>query len=226
MYSIRELFRRCLSGECPLCSWPALAGDLCTRCEAEVQCVNRASQERDGHTVVAATYYAQPGDRLMRAFKEGGQLHHAGLFARLLWGVMQSHQPILPRLAALVPIPSDLRSARRRGFNPACEIAVELSRLSRLPLRRLWLTRTRTGESQKSLDRAARRKSVEGLYQSPIVLPEVWVGLVDDVMTTGSTLEAGASALLRAGVQGVIGLVAARTPHPDRRDQADLDPYQ
>ncbi len=212
MYSIRELFRRCLSGECPLCSWPALAGDLCTRCEAEVQCVNRASQECDGHTVIAATYYAQPGDRLMRAFKEGGQLHHAGLFARLLWGVMQSHQPTLPRLAALVPIPSDLRSARRRGFNPACEIAVELSRLSRLPLRRLWLTRTRTGESQKSLDRVARRRSVSDLYRCDMTLPDVWVGVVDDVTTTGSTLDAAACALRQAGARGVVGLVGAKTP--------------
>lgn len=212
MYSIRELFRRCLCGECPLCSWPAVAGDLCTRCEALVRCVNSSSQERDGCMVVAATHYAPPGDRLMRAFKEGGQLNHAGLFARLLWTAMRSHHPALPVLAALVPIPSDLRAARRRGFNPAGEIAVELSRLSGLPLRRLWLTRTRSGESQKSLDRVARRRSVSDLYRCDIRLPNVWMGLVDDVTTTGSTLEAAASALREAGARGVIGLVGAKTP--------------
>lgn len=212
MYSIRELFRRCLCGECPLCSWPAVAGDLCTRCEALVRCVNSSSQERDGCTVIAATHYAPPGDRLMRAFKECGQLNHAGLFARLLWTAMRSHHPALPVLAALVPIPSDLRAARRRGFNPAGEIAVELSRLSGLPLRRLWLTRTRSGESQKSLDRVARRRSVSDLYRCDIRLPNVWVGLVDDVTTTGSTLEAAACALREAGAQGVIGLVGAKTP--------------
>ncbi len=212
MYSIRELFRRCLCGECPLCSWPAAAGDLCRRCEAAVRCVSSSAQERNGCTVVASTYYAAPADRLMCAFKEGGQLNHAGLFARLLWDAMRSHQPILPGLAALVPIPSDLRAARRRGFNPAAEIAVELSRLSRVPLRRLWLTRTRSGDSQKSLDRVARRHSVSDLYRCDITLPDVWVGVVDDVTTTGSTLEAAACALRQAGARGVVGLVGAKTP--------------
>lgn len=212
MYSIQELFRRCLCGECPLCSWPAVAGDLCVRCEAEVRCVSGSTRERNGYTVVAGAYYAQPADRLMRAFKEGGQLNHAGLFARLLWNAMRSHQPILPGLAALVPIPSDLRAARRRGFNPAGELAVELSRLSRLPLRRLWLTRTRSGESQKSLDRIARRRSVFDLYRCDIPLPDAWVGVVDDVTTTGSTLEAAAYALRQAGARGVVGLVGAKTP--------------
>lgn len=212
MYSIRELFRRCLCGECPLCHWPSVAGDLCTRCEDAVRCVNHSIQERNGCIVVAATYYAPPCDRLMRTFKQGGQLNHAGLFARLLWTAMRSHHSALPELAALVPIPSDVRAARRRGFNPACEIAVELSRQSRLPARRLWLTRTRSGESQKSLDRIARRRSVSDLYRCDIRLPDVWVGVVDDVTTTGSTLEAAACALRQAGARGVVGLVGAKTP--------------
>ena len=212
MYSIRELFRRCLGGTCPLCDWPAPAGDLCIRCESTVQREKILSRTSGGLTVIAATVYARPGDQLMRALKEGGQLNHAGLYARLLWRAMRSMQPSLPRLTALVPIPADLRAAQRRGFNPACEIAVELSRLSRLPVKRLWLARTRSGESQKSLDRTARQQSVCGLYTCDKPLPEVWVGLVDDVTTTGSTLDAAAYALCQAGARGVIGLVGAKTP--------------
>jgi len=212
MYSIRELFRRCLGGACPLCDWPAAAGDLCSHCESTVRCEKSLSRTSGGLTVIAATVYARPGDQLMRALKEGGQLNHAGLYARLLWRAMRSMQPSLPRLTALVPIPADLRAAQRRGFNPACEIAVELSRLSRLPVKRLWLARTRSGESQKSLDRTARQQSVCGLYTCDKPLPEVWVGLVDDVTTTGSTLDAAAYALCQAGARGVIGLVGAKTP--------------
>ena len=212
MYSIRELFRRCLGGACPLCDWPALAGDLCSHCESTVRCDKSLSQTSGGLTVIAATAYARPGDQLMRALKEGGQLHHAGLYARLLWSAMRATEPPQPSLAALVPIPADLRAAQRRGFNPACEIAVELSRLSRLPVKRLWLSRTRSAESQKSLDRAARKKSVCGLYTIDKPIPEVWVGLVDDVTTTGSTLDAAAHALSQAGARGVIGLVGAKTP--------------
>lgn len=212
MYSIRELFRRCLGGTCPICDWPAPAGDLCSHCESTVQREKSLSRTSGGLAVIAATAYARPGDQLMRALKEGGQLNHAGLYARLLWRAMRSMQSSLPRLSALVPIPADLRAAQRRGFNPACEIAVELSRLSRLPVKRLWLARTRSGESQKSLDRTARQQSVCGLYACDKALPEVWVGLVDDVTTTGSTLDAAAYALCQAGARGVIGLVGAKTP--------------
>ena len=212
MYSIREIFRRCLSGTCPLCGWSARAGDLCLPCEVTVRCERSLSQLPSGVTVIAATHYTSPADQLMRAFKEGGQLNHAGLFARLLWSTMRSAQSPLPSLAALVPIPSDILAAQRRGFNPACEIAVELSRLMRLPVRRLWLTRTRSGDSQKSLGRVARRRSVCDLYVCDLTLPDIWVGLVDDVTTTGSTLEAAAYALRQAGVRGVVGLVGAKTP--------------
>ena len=212
MYSIRELFRRCLGGACPLCDWPAPAGDLCSRCERPVRCDQSLNRTSGGLAVIAATAYVRPGDQLMRALKEGGQMNHAGLYARLLWYAMRATQPPLPSLAALVPIPADLRAAQRRGFNPACEIAVELSRLSRLPVKRLWLARTRSAESQKSLDRAARKKSVCGLYTSDKPLPEVWIGLVDDVTTSGSTLDAAAHALSQAGARGVIGLVGAKTP--------------
>jgi predicted amidophosphoribosyltransferase len=152
-----------------------------------------------------------PGDQLMRRFKAQGRLTDAGLFARLLWRNMQATCPALPPLTALVPIPSSREAMLRRGLNPAGEIARELSGLSGVPLRGAWLRRTRETHSQKNLDWRARQESVYGLYEGRIPASGGWLGLVDDVLTTGSTLEAASAALLRAGAQGVIALVAART---------------
>lgn len=241
MYSIREKIRRILRAPCPLCGLAAVGGDLCHPCENEVRfkfdarrhchrCLYQAPpiglelwptpralcevccQRPSTYTrAMAGIHFAAPGDQLMRRFKAQGRLTEAGLFARLLWRNMQTACPVLPPLTALVPIPSSLEAMLRRGLNPAGEIARELAGLSGVPLRGAWLRRTRETSSQKNLDWHARQESVCGLYEGCIPVRGGWIGLVDDVLTTGSTLEAASAALLRAGAQGVIALVAART---------------
>lgn len=241
MYSIREKIRRILRSSCPVCGLSAMGGDLCALCEREVRfefdprrhCLRCLDQIRprgsDGSLsqqsvcetcrarpasyarAIAGMHFARPGDQLMRRYKAQGRLTDAGLFARLLWGNMQAAQPGLPRLDALVPIPSSREAMLKRGLNPAGEIARELSGLSRIPLRGGWLGRRRETVSQKNLDWQARRESVRGLYEGRLAQKGAWVGLVDDVLTTGSTLEEASDALLQAGAQGVVALVAART---------------
>ena len=241
MYSIREKIRQILRTPCPLCGLTAMGGDLCLLCEQDVRfvfdvwrhCERCLIQEKRTLPVSmikprglcsacrqrATTYtraiagmdFAPPGDQLMRRFKAQGRLTDAGLFARLLWRNMQSAIPVLPVLQALVPIPSSREAMLQRGLNPAGEIARELAWLSRVPLRGEWLRRTRESHRQKTLDWKARQDSVRGLYVGRECVKGSWVGLVDDVLTTGSTLEEASEALLRAGAQGVIALVAART---------------
>jgi len=241
MYSIREKIRQILRTSCPLCGLKAMGGDLCTFCEQEVRFVFDAGrhcerclfQEARTSSVsfiaprglcaachqrpttytraIAGVHFAPPGDQLMRRFKAQGRLTDAGLFARLLWRNMQCAMPALPTLQVLVPIPSSREAMLQRGLNPAGEIARELAWLSRVPLRGGWLGRTRESHRQKTLDWKARQDSVRGLYIGRECVKGCWVGLVDDVLTTGSTLEEASEALLRAGAQGVIALVAART---------------
>jgi len=161
--------------------------------------------------VVAGMHFTVPGDRLMRAFKTQGRLTDAGLFARLLWRNMKNFDADIPTLQALVPIPSGREAMLQRGQNPAGEIARELAGLSGVPLKRGLLARTREVSRQKTLGWHARQNSTQGLYVCPVPLWGGWVGLVDDVLTTGITLERASEALLRAGAEGVVALVAART---------------
>jgi predicted amidophosphoribosyltransferase len=179
-----------------------MAQQLCAACALRPVTYTRA---------IAGIEFTAPGDQLMRAFKAKGRLTEAGLFARLLWRNMQRVSPRLPALDALVPIPSSRDAILKRGFNPAGEIARELAWLSGVPLRRTWCRRTRETSSQKTLNWRARQDSVRGLYQAQVPQECGWVGLVDDVLTTGSTLEEASESLLRAGARGVVALVAART---------------
>ncbi len=189
-----------------------------------LQCT-RCLRHPPGHAcLVAAIEYTYPGDMLIQRYKEGARLAYAGLFARLLWSRLQTRsggcQAKVP-LSALVPIPSSQSALKRRGFNPASELARALARLSGYPLRQEWLIRTREACTQKTLDAGARRESVEGLYACQHSVPYVWVGVVDDVVTTGSTMHTAAKALLAAGAAGVVGLTAAHTPRAWQNDTHD-----
>lgn len=241
MYSIREQIRQLLKSPCPLCGLQARGGDLCPPCEnavhfdyqpdkycgrcwgvvlhdrtraqtvAQQRCDACLAHPQFYTRVVAGMHFAVPGDRLMRGFKSQGRLTDAGLFARLLWQNMKTFEAELPVLKALVPIPSGREAMLQRGQNPAGEIARELAWLSGVPLKRGLLARTREVSRQKTLGWHARQKSTEGLYVCPATIQGGWIGLVDDVLTTGITLERASEALLRAGAEGVVALVAART---------------
>ena len=190
-----------------------------TRCDA---CAVTHARDRGYDRTIAVIDYAYPGDMLIRkgveagkeisALKERGRLDVAALLGRLLAQAIRTPVSGLPLLGAIVPVPSSPASLRRRGFNPAGEIARAVSRGAGVPLRRGWLACVRSDASQKTLGRRARWRAPAGNYEARVAVPAVWVGLVDDVMTTGSTLHFAATALRTAGAAGVVALVAARTP--------------
>ncbi len=130
--------------------------------------------------------------------------------ARMLCCEAATRAPVpLPDL--VVPVPLHPRRLRARGFNPACLLARALARSRRLRLDPIALRRLRDTPSQTGLDRRARRRNVRGAFiaRRPVP-PRIW--LVDDVVTTGSTLGEAAHALRRAGAGSVVGICAARTP--------------
>ncbi len=111
----------------------------------------------------------------------------------------------------VVPIPLHPRRLRARGFNPACELARAIAGPARLRLAPRALARLRDTPSQTGLERAARRRNVRGAFRARRpVPPRIW--LVDDVVTTGSTLSEAARALRRAGARRVVGVCVAWTP--------------
>jgi len=113
---------------------------------------------------------------------------------------------------AVVPVPQHRLRLLDRGFHPAGVLASAIARAHRLPLHRNALVRLRDTPSQTGLSAAARRRNVAGAFGVPGAgLPSrIW--LVDDVVTTGSTLVAAARAARRAGAREVVGLCAAWTP--------------
>jgi predicted amidophosphoribosyltransferase len=165
--------------------------------------------------VVAGFDYESPADMLITRYKSERRYVLAGILADLILLAQFEGTGNLPPDTVLVPIPSSRASLRRRGFNPAAELARMLSYRTGLPVQQRWLARAREGPKQSTLTRAARLEGAMGGYVCPGSIPLCTIALVDDVMTTGSTLSAAALALREAGAGSLIGLVAARAPADD-----------
>jgi ComF family protein len=130
--------------------------------------------------------------------------------AQLMARYVVEKEPIEADL--LVAVPLHGRRQRLRGYNQSALLARELSRLCGLPLAERGLARRRNTPPQaRSADAGARKHSVAGAF----VADRRWVEgrrvlLVDDVMTTGATLDASAQALRQAGAASVWALTFAR----------------
>ena len=111
----------------------------------------------------------------------------------------------------VAPVPLHPRRLRQRGFSPAALLARACAREAHAEFAPVLLARRRDTPSQTGLARAARRRNVAGAFVARAnVPPRVW--LVDDVVTTGSTLAEAARALRRAGAREVVGVCLAHRP--------------
>ncbi len=154
--------------------------------------------------------YAPPLDRLIHAMKFGSDLAAARALGKLLAIRAQANADVKPQLLVAVPLaPARLAT---RGYNQSEAIARALARSLGIPLVRNGLLRIRETAAQSSLALAGRSANLHDAFSAATRFDDRVVGLVDDVMTSGATLQAIACILKQAGARRVVNLVAARTP--------------
>src|SRR5262249_21777320 len=123
------------------------------------------------------------------------------------------HDAPPPHPDALIPIPLHPQRLRERGYNQALELARPLAREFGIDLRPDALVRQRATQAQSELDAAQRRRNLRGAFAvAPGVEVPAHVALIDDVMTTGTTLREAARTLLHAGALRVDVWALARAP--------------
>ena len=160
----------------------------------------------------AAVDYGYPWSGVLQAFKFRGDPGWAGALATLLRSTPWV-EPALEAAELVLPIPLAPQRLRMRGFNQALLLAQALAPAR---VQAGLLLRTHDTTAQSGLDRArrlrnlARAFAVEPLRAAQLAGRQVL--LVDDVMTTGATLQAAATVLRQAGAARVTALVLARTP--------------
>lgn len=189
---------------CRCCALPTegTEGLICGRCQKRRPAFDRT---------YAAFAYRFPLNRLIPLIKYHGQTGQLGWLANSFADHLQHHCDALPQV--LIPVPLAASRLRRRGYNQAALLATRLGARLTIATDLRSLTKPRETAHQMELRGKARRRNLKGAFS--------WngpaydhVALIDDVMTTGTTVNEISRQLKKAGVRRVDIWVLARTPAP------------
>jgi len=177
---------------------------VCGRCSAMAPTLDR---------IISALVYEYPVDRLVAMAKFHARVDSANVLGKLLANYLHARLDNgdlrLPDL--ILPVPLHPRRTAQRGFNQAMEIALPLAKALKVPLCPDDCRRIRDTPEQTSLDASSRLKNTRNAFRASEEITAKHVAVVDDVITTGSTVKSMGVALREAGVREVQVWTAART---------------
>ena len=178
-------------------------GRVCGHCRGLTPTIDR---------IISALVYEYPVDRLIAMAKFQGRADIANVLGELLADYLRarfdSGDLALPDL--ILPVPLHPRRTAERGFNQAMEIARPLARFLQVPLDADGCRRIRYTLEQTRLAAAERRKNTRNAFRASQQMAAKRVALVDDVITTGSTVKSVADALRKAGARHIQVWTVAR----------------
>jgi ComF family protein len=185
---------------CAICAAPVAGGLVaCARCRAH----------RPAFDAAFVPYrYEFPLVELVHRLKYGRQVAIARILGMLLARRLAERGPAA--VDALVPVPLHPSREARRGYNQAAEIARFAAEILKLPVLDRVARRARATEEQAALPAIVRRVNVAGAFEVRAGRLPAAVAIVDDVLTTGSTADALARELKRAGCRRVEVWAVAR----------------
>ena len=190
---------------CPVCALPTPSGEVCGHCIKNLPLFTRTT---------AAFEYSFPLDKLIQAMKYGEQLALTKAFAEKL--ALRINKSDLPD--CIIPMPLHPAKLRERGFNQSLLLAATLARKLDIELLPSVCQRVRDTPPQSALPWKERKKNVRNAFCCDIDLGGKRVALVDDVLTTGASMNALAEAVQKRGASEIQAWVVARTlPHSNGR---------
>jgi ComF family protein len=191
-----------LEHACPQCASPlppaAGSNTVCGRCQRKPPPFVRTR---------ALYRYEAPVDKLIQRLK----FHHELRLARLLGERLAARlAPEADRPDLIVPVPLHASRLRERGYNQALELARPVARRLNIKLDAFGVRRVLPTRAQSDLSLAERRRNVRQAFEAVRDYAGLKVAVVDDVMTSGSTAEALARCLKKAGAEEVSVWIVAR----------------
>ncbi|HTP90189.1 MAG TPA: ComF family protein [Xanthobacteraceae bacterium] len=237
---LRAVLDLALPPLCAACREPVEGKGLCAGCWSKLSFITRPYCERLGipfaydpgpgilsmeaiadppayNRARAAVRFDDVSRALVHNLKYGDRLDLAPMMGR--W-ISHAGRELLAEADALVPVPLHWRRLWARRFNQSAMLATRISAESGVPVATFALKRVRATAQQVGLTRTQRSANVQGAFRVPDEGKAAVAGrklvVIDDVLTSGATVEGCARALLRAGAANVDVLVFARVADPTR----------
>jgi ComF family protein len=195
---------------CTVCAVPLASARW--RARPHYRCSDCGSAPPSFDATLALADYRAPLDTLAVDLKFRARLALAREFARRLARLSDDMLDASEQPDVIAPVPLSARRLVERGYNQAWQIAKPLGKTLRVRTDATLLRRVAHTAAQSRLALAARRANVEHAFAVTAPVRGLHIGIVDDVMTTGATLEAVAHALKAAGARRVTNFVVLRTP--------------
>lgn len=184
---------------CDICGVPQVCNSICSECERNPPAFNH---------VRSLARYENPFRKGIIRLKYHGNAALGEVFSVYLIQLLLSLQW---KFDMVLPVPLSTNRLKQRGYNQTAFLAYPISQYFRLPYQPYSLRRIRNTHSQVGLTGIERRENLtEAFKAEPTLVKDKVVVLVDDVFTTGSTLNACAEALKTAGVKEVNGITLGR----------------
>lgn len=210
-----DCYHRYFSRECPRCSKCANALPYHDPDTGHLLCGECVKKPPSFDETIVATDYEPPLDQLVHLLK-----FHANLAMAPIMGKLINRAPALKAMQCLpdflIAVPLGKQRLIDRGFNQSLEIGRILSRSLKTDLVFDLVERIRETEKQSTVSFKERKKNVHNAFRimdaNRHLIENSHIGIVDDVMTTGHTLEEIAVLLKKGGARRITNFVFARTP--------------
>ena len=195
-----------LTTVCSICAIPLVIKD-----SQSIICGHCLQQPPAFFAVTALFHYQPPIDNFITGLKFQQQLLYARLLGELLSGRLQQKYQCQSLPELIIPVPLHAARLRERGFNQALEIARPIAKKLKIPIDISRCERVRMTAAQSLLPAEERQVNIKNAFKVKLPFDAKYVAVVDDVITTGHTVNELSKVLKQAGVQRIDVWSVART---------------
>jgi len=222
------LLKQCLPNQCSICAWPlkmtTIVSDLCSDCWKDLPwiydrcyiCCERLEQEKQAIICERCQYnppsfdrmsalfsYEPPVRKLVTGLKFSNQLAYGRILGELLADKIHQWYKNMPLPDGIIPVPLHSLRLRKRGYNQVLELLRPFKNQKHVPVLIDACTRVRPTQPQSALNSIKRKRNLKNAFQVSLHKSFKHIAVVDDVVTTGATVNAISVALKKAGVDQV-----------------------